>query len=196
MKTLLIGILILILFTGGFLLRRQYIKWKYQKLLMQKYDIVQPLINKLASKEVITEREVFVMAQDPALRHVVYRALEAYKQENLFPAEYLTTVKAAESFLVMWLEFPTELGKPPDEIELFTTITLPEEKEMEYFVFKYRIKGTRQSGQDWMMGVAGPYSGESRPYTIPRRIFSRFNTVASISAEQEVRWVHEHINPG
>lgn len=197
MKTILIGALVLILLVAGvFLYRDYFVKRKFKKLAEAKYQIVAPLLQKLAAKELVAKDEILVMAKDPALRHGVFRALETYNQSHLFPVEYLTREKGAEGFLVNWLEFPTELGTSPDEIELFTKVTLNKGEALDYYVFKYKTKMPHWVGQhNWMIGVSGPYQKGSEPYDVPLRVFSRFNTLDSISAESEVQWVHENINP-
>ena len=174
--------------------RYSYIKLKFRKQIAHRYDVVAPLIQKLDSKEGITKSEVRVMVKDPSLRHGVFRVLEAYSRNDLFPVEYFTREKAAEGFLVNWLEFPTELGVPPDEIELMTMVTIPESENIDYYVFKYKTKLPHTSGKlDWMIGVSGPYYSDSKPYDIPNRVFSRFNAIDSISPEHEAQWVHENI---
>lgn len=81
-------------------------------------------MGKLASGLEISSEEVLTMVKSPSLRHAVFRILEVYNRKELFPADYFTHEKGAEGFLVNWLEFPTELGNAPDEIELFTIVTL------------------------------------------------------------------------
>jgi hypothetical protein len=192
MKAILIGILVLALVVGAaWLYRDFYVKREVRKLAFRKYEIIEPLMQKLASKEDISETEIMILAKDPSMRSGVFRALETYNMKNLFPTEYANHEKAAESFLVSWLEFPTELGIAPDEIELLEKITLNATEELDYYVFKYRTK-TRLN---WMVGVSGPYKKEHLLYEAPLRVFSRFKTVDSISPENEVRWVHENINP-
>ncbi len=192
MKTILISILVLtLLFGAAWLYRNFYIKREVKKLAFKKYEIIEPLMQKLSSKEEVSESEILVLVKDPSLRNGVFRALEVCGRQNLFPSEYSSHEKAAESFLVNWLEFPTELGTAPDEIELLERITLNEGEELDYYVFKYRTK-TRYS---WMIGVSGPYPTESVLYEIPLRVFSRFKTVGSISPAHEAKWVHENINP-
>jgi hypothetical protein len=177
------------------LFRDGYIKRKYRKLATHRYNIVAPIIQKLDAKEDVTQSEVLVMVKDPSLRHGVFRILEKYKRTDLFPHEYFTREKGAEGFLVNWLEFPTELGNAPDEIELHTMVTILESEKLDYYVFKYRAKTPRWAGQlDWMIGVSGPYFNDSKPFDVPRRVFSRFKTFDSISAEHEVQWVHENIS--
>ena len=106
--------------------------------------------------------------------------------------EYLTHEKGAESALVNWLEFPTELGIPPSEIELLEKISFDEDA-LDYYVFKYRTQPPHWAAK-WMMGVSGPYSKESMPYDVPLRVFSRFSEVGTVHPNHEVQWVHENIN--
>jgi len=196
MKTILISALILVVLAAGIMMfRDNYVKRKFRKMAEQKFEVVAPLMKKLASNEAVSEDEILIMAKNPALRHGVFRALEVYNKGNLFPAAYFTREKGAEGFLVNWLEFPTELGNAPDEVELLTIVTLQDSEELDYYVFKYKTKIPHWIGQhNWMIGVSGPYGKDSLPYDIPLRVFSRFNTVDSISPEQEVQWVHDHIN--
>jgi len=195
MKTIMISVFALILFAGAILLvGYYYLRRRLERMITLKYAVVGPLIQKLASRESVTRTEILFMAKDPSLRHAVYRVLEAYNHSDLFPTEFFTIEKGAESFLVTWLEFPTELGRPPHEIELYTTVDLDEVEDHTYYVFKYRMTGDHWAAEnDWMLGVAGPYGSESSPYDIPRRIFSRFYSINHISARGEVQWVHENI---
>jgi hypothetical protein len=195
MKTIMIGVLVLLLLAGGLLLGGyRYLRWKLQRMITMKYAVLGPLIKKLAAREPVERTEILFMAKDPSLRHAVYRVLEAFNQLHLFPLELFTVEKGAESFLVTWLEFPTELGQAPHEIELYATIVLNEGDDQTYYVFKYRMTGDHWATENnWMLGVTGPYRSESQPYDIPRRIFSRFYSVDRISARGEVQWVHENI---
>jgi hypothetical protein len=86
------------------------------------------------------------------------------------------------------------LGQAPDEIEFIKMITLGE--GIDYYVFKYRSQLPRWAKQlQWMVGVSGPYNLNSGPYDVPARVFSRFNSLETISLETEVEWVHKNINP-
>ncbi len=184
----------MLLASGVMLYRDSYVKRKFRKQATQRYSIVSPLIQKLNSNQGINRSEVLIMVKDPALRHGVFRVLEAYNRKDLFPVEYFTREKGAEAFLVNWLEFPTELGIPPDEIEFLTMVTIMESEPCDYYVFKYKTKTPHTLGKlDWMIGVSGPYHNNSHPYDVPHRVFSRFNTIDSISPEREVQWVHKNI---
>jgi hypothetical protein len=196
MKTILIIMVLFSLLFGVLVLYKEYyIRRKYQKLIAHKYNVVKPLVRKLALKESIAREEIFIMAKDPSLRQAVFRILEAYNSIYLFPSEYFTIEKGAESFMVNWLEFPTELGSAPQEIKFDTIVTLKESESLNYYVFKYRANAPRWTAKSsWMLGVAGPYHKNSKPFNVPLRVFSRFNTVGTVSTESEVMWVHNNIN--
>jgi hypothetical protein len=173
-----------------------YLRWRYRKVIAEKYQIIAPLIEKLARKETVSPTEVELMIRDaPTLRYAAYRTLEAYGHLDLFPARFLTLESSAESFLITWLEFPTELGEAPHEIEPFTTIDLDGSISLTYYVFRYRMQNDHWAARyGWMFGVVGPYTPRSKPYDTPTKIFSRFNATDTTTAEAEARWVHENIS--
>lgn len=197
MKAILLGIVVFILLVGGVLLFNDYFtRRKHQKLITHKYNVVKPLMRQLAAKEAIAQEVILMLAKDPSMRHALFRVLEIHNKENLFPSEYFTIEKGAESFMVNWLEFPTELGLAPREIELVTIITLRESEALDYYVFKYRSNTPHWAAKsNWMLGITGPYQEKSMPFDIPLRVFSRFKTIDSTSPQKEVMWVHNNINP-
>lgn len=173
-----------------------YVKRRSRKRAIEKLKIFEGLIRKLSAKDSINDNDINGLAENPSTRHALFGILDGFGRQELFPHEYLTLEKSAESFLVNWLEFPTELNGTPDIIELFTKITLTENHHpIEYFVFKYK-KTPPPSGlpTGWMLGVTGPFGPESKPYDIPQKVFSRFNELGTISATEEVRWVHSNIS--
>lgn len=169
-----------------------YVRRRSRRVADRKYDVLKPLIQKITSNKDIKSQEITALVQDVSLRYVVYLMLCEHNRQHLFPAEYFTREKAAESFLANWLEFPTELGASPDEIELEKNVSIG---ELTYYVFKYRTKAPHWAARNsWMLGVSGPYVAEMLPYDIPRRVFSRFNPLTSTSPEAEVQWVHKHVH--
>lgn len=194
--TILIGALAFIFLSEALLLYRDYyIRRKFKRLAETKFKKIEPLWLRVVANEPIDEAEVLVVAQDPSLRCGLFKMLDVYNKSELFPLRYLTLEKGAEGHLVNWLEFPTELGRAPDEIEFIRKVTMAYEA-IDYYVFRYRSQLPLWAKQlDWMIGVSGPYGENSEPYDIPVRVFSRFNPAGSVSPETEVAWVHKHINP-
>ena len=154
------------------------------------------LIDKLASNDPITAPEVLMIAQSPGLRITLFRMLEAQGLGEQFPGEFYSEEKGAESHMVNWLEFPTELGQAPSEIVLMKIVPVELQIQVHYYAFKFRTSAPRWAKKlNWMIGVCGPYDEQSQPFDSPSRVFSRFNQVGIIKPEAEVNWVHENINP-
>ena len=97
--------------------------------------------------------------------------------------------------MVTWLEFPTELGVAPDEIEFLEEIVLQDEGDIHYYAFRYRMLRQHWAKEfGWMIGVAGPYQKDTLPYDMPRKVFSRFKAENNTSVRGEVEWVHVNVN--
>lgn len=193
MNVLIIGVLMGLILAGGvWIYKDLYVKRWLRNLADKKFAVIRPLVERITMMEMVTTEEIMDFASDPAIRLAVFRVLESARSQHLFPEKFYTQEKGAESFLVNWLEYPTELAAVPDEIGPCEKITMSNSNFV-YFVFNFR---TTQQGwtRKWMMGVVGPYKPDSLPYEIPQRVYSRFNTVDELSPEKEARWVHEHIN--
>jgi hypothetical protein len=183
---------LLILLVLWILYNRYYVRRKFRSHADRKYEMIKPVLKKITANKTVTSEEILKLVQDASLRYLVYLMLCEHNRQDLFPAEYFTCEKGAESFLANWLEFPTELGAPPDEIQLVKSIPID---AMIYYVFKYRTKAPHWAARNsWMLGVSGPYVSETLPYDVPHRVFSRFNTVENISPEEEAYWVHTHVH--
>lgn len=195
MQTILIVILILtFIIVIAVLLADHMAKRKFRQFIKRKYDSMQVLTQKLETRQPVFHDEILTLVKQPGLRQAVFQVLSSYDQKKLFPPLFDTIEKGAESYLVTWLEFPTELGRAPDEIEFLKEISIDNHSSM-YYVFKYRAQQPKWAAKlGWMIGVTGPYTPDSSPYDVPKKIFSRFNTLESISLEEEVKWVHENIN--
>lgn len=190
--SLLLLVLVAVLSGIWLLYNHYYVRRKFHRLADSKYDVLNPVMQKIASNKTIKDSEVLSLVQNASLRYLVYLMLCEHNRQDLFPAEYYTHEKGAESFLANWLEFPTELGMAPDEIQLVKSVAID---DMTYYVFKYRTMPPHwAAANNWMLGVSGPYLAETLPYDIPLRVFSRFNTLNHISPEDEVNWVHKHIH--
>lgn len=194
MKTVIAAILIFtFIIVIAIFLTNYFAKRKFKRFITRKYNAVSSLNHKLIKAYAISEDEILKLVTQPGLRQAVHQLLNSYGRKELFPQTYETFEKASESYLVTWLEFPTELGQAPDEIKFLTTVLI--DSDDLYYVFQYRSQRPRWAAKlSWMIGVVGPYSTASSPYAVPKRIYSRFNTLASISPEEEVRWVHNNIN--
>jgi len=98
------------------------VKRQNSKLNQKRFDRIKPLYNKLESK-IITAEDVLPFAKNLLTREMAFQLLSDHDKADLFPGEYFSLVKGAESNLANWLEFPTELDACPDEIQHIKRVT-------------------------------------------------------------------------
>ena len=177
------------------------IKVKHQnnKLNKKRFERVKDLYEKLENGQDLTEKDILPYAENVLTRQTAFQLLEEHRKTNLFPKEYFSIIKGAESSLANWLEFPTELDACPDEMEHLKRITFDFDKEnnyVHYEVFKYRVNEPHWAAKDgWCLGVVGPYFDDSKPYDFASATFSRIGSkFDNVTAEEEAKWVHENIS--
>jgi hypothetical protein len=142
--------------------------------------------------------EAFELAASSAeTRAGVFETLNELKHRDLFPARWATQAALAESVLVRWLEFPTELGRAPTAIQLMKVVTEDvggEHGVMDWYLFRFRSNDEDWKKNGWMAGVAGPFERRAEPTTRDwGDTFSEFEEWASQSPEAHVADVRETI---
>jgi hypothetical protein len=156
------------------------------------------LYEQIRKNQKLTKEDLLGFAENPLTRETAFLFLRDNDITEMFPQQYYSIEKAAESSLASWLEFPTELNRSPDEIEHIGEVTVVNAKDMDYtqyHIFRFRVNEPHFAAKDgWMLGVVGPYAPYSKPYDKPKTIFSRFAKASSgVSPQQEAEWVHRHI---
>jgi len=164
----------------------------------KRFTRISPLYNKLKNGELITKNDVYKYAQNLLTRKMAFELLQHNNLLNIFPDEFNTIEKAAESNLANWLEFPTELNTCPDKIEHVKRVTINIDEEgnfVHYEVFEFKVNEPHPDAKrGWMLGVVGPYFNDSKPYDYPSCTYSRFkHNSDTASSEEEAKWVHENI---
>lgn len=195
---IIIGVLVVVIILFA-IYRLVTVKRQNKKLNEKRFDRVKELHYKLESGHEITETDVLPFAINVLTRQTTFQLLASQDKINLFPKEYNTLLKAAESNLANWLEFPTELGACPDEIEHIKRVTFDfdgRQNFVHYEVFKYRVNEPQWAAKDgWILGVVGPYFDDSKPYDFPQATFSRVSsTIDKVTPDEEAKWVHENIS--
>ena len=120
-----------------------------------RFERIQPLYEKLETGKEIRREDVLEFAKDNKTRELTYQILSEHKKTELFPEEFFTIISAAESKLVNWLEFPTELDKVPDDIKHIKRVTIKfDNDDVYYHVFKYMTNDPHWAAKNgWMLGV-------------------------------------------
>lgn len=138
--------------------------------------------------------EVQLVAADDEMRNTFFNQLEKLGRTKLFPKEYRTQEAFARSEMVRWLVYPTELGRPPDQIELMKVVDTPVVDDvMSVYVYRFRTVGLHWAAKDgWMAGIAGAYAKSQSPTTHARgQTFSKFESYASKTPEEHVGDIQE-----
>jgi hypothetical protein len=179
--------------------RIQKVKKQHKLLSQERFERIRPLFEKLESGQQLTKDDVLPYAKNVLTRELAFELLKHNDNTAIFPEEYNTLIKGAESRLANWLEFPTELGACPDEMEHIKRVTFDFDGQnnlVHYEVFKYRFNEPHWAAKDgWILGVVGPYFDDSKPYDNAQCTFSRVSgTVAKTSPEEEAKWVHENLS--
>jgi hypothetical protein len=159
-----------------------------------KYFAVLALIrrgNKIEAKHLV---EVAASAE---MRNYLFGELQDLGKLSLFPEKFKTQSALAESNMVNWLIYPTELGRAPDEIELMQVVTTDTDAGLaDYYVFRFRTLEPHWGAKDgWMAGISGPFLQKDGLSTISGGdTFSRFEPWDSKTPEEHVEAVIETLD--
>jgi hypothetical protein len=115
----------------------------------------------------VDPKTVAEIAASSECRKWLFDGLHKLERSKLFPRELRTQTALAESDLVNWLLHPTELGRPPDEIEFVQTVPFDTETDAgwaDIFLFRFRTHPPHWAARDgWMAGVSGPFLRKDQP---------------------------------
>jgi len=153
-----------------------------------------PLYLKLKKKQYLTQEDIDPYMDNPLTRESTFQLLRYYNKIDLFPKMYYNLEKRAESHLVFWLKYISDIKACPDEIKLVKKVVIDSDKDKPYYyVFKFRYDEPHAVAKEgWMYGVTGEYYDNiSDPTDDPELTFSRYSKEGTISPEDEALWFHE-----
>lgn len=174
-----------------------FVAWRYSSVargarkrdeaLLKRLD---PLAARFDAKEVVTASDIAQLASQPELREMLYALVSHYGRADLFPAEFLRKERQAEAVLAYWLQHPNELQAAPEAMEYLETVRHAyANAEAEFFVFRYRMPAKHWAGTDWLVGLAGPFLADEKPFESVAGGFSRAGDVfGKTDIQQLVRW--------
>lgn len=134
-----------------------------------------PIEQRLANRELVSTDDIAPLARQPQYRPMLYAMLRHHDRLDLFPAEFLTDVSQGEGALVYWMLHPNELQQAPSAIELVERVTREwNGGPVTFLVFRYRMPaGHWAERYGWILGLAGPFTESSAPYSERLTGFSR-----------------------
>jgi len=162
-----------------------------------KFEIIRPLYKKINKGETPDTNLLMKYSVNNKTREITYQLLKEYDSIDLFPEEFNSIEKGAETNLVNWLDFPGDLEKIPDEIEHIEKISIDSGgNKLYYHTYKFKVYEPSYAAKcGWMIGIVGPYSNNSKPYEQPKVISSRFvkSKYGEITPKEEVLWAHNNL---
>ncbi|MCI0448060.1 hypothetical protein L0152_33190, partial [bacterium] len=114
----------------------------------------------------VADSDLQEIAASAETRNWLFERLNQLERPELFPEAFNTQEAFAESEMVNWLIFPTELGRVPDEIELMKVISIetPHDGPLDYYVFRFRTYEPHWAAKDgWTAGISGPFLRKNAP---------------------------------
>lgn len=147
----------------------------------------------LRNGESVPENDLVRIAKSAETRNMLFDSLRNLKRPELFPQAYATQGALAESDMVGWLTYPTELGRVPDEIELMRVVSENvggEDGILDFYLFRFRTHEAHGAAKDaWMAGVAGPFRRAASPSTMS--LGSTFSTFEKWNEKRPEEHVEE-----
>lgn len=93
-------------------------------------------VKTLAQTEVaIPAERIDALAKDVSCAAILYFSLKNADKLELIPEEYRNEEYIAKSDMTRWLEYPTQLGKTPQDLECIGSATV---KKQLFYVFRFR----------------------------------------------------------
>lgn len=119
----------------------------------------------MRSGSTVSSSALSEIASAAECRSILFRGMRELSRLSDFPRPYATQASLAESEMVNWLIFPTELGRAPDEIELMAVVpATSKDGPTDYFLFRFRTAPPHWAAKDgWVAGVAGPFLVKAQP---------------------------------
>jgi len=104
------------------------------------------------------------VAADNEARNLLYGGLKKLGREEMFPEAYRNQDAFAESKMVNWLTFPTELARVPDEIQLMKKFRVDtDDGPATYYLFRFQSSHSSWAKKGWMTGASGPFLEKEQP---------------------------------
>jgi hypothetical protein len=127
------------------------------------------------------------LAAGPSGRAVLWEALEGSGELDAFPAKYRSQRRLAEADMVRWLQFPTEFGCAPEELERLAVVRGADGEGAIGIYYFFKFRHPAHDGGKWLVGVAGPY-GEKGPARLAgSATFSQFTPLGDKDLNGHIR---------
>jgi hypothetical protein len=142
------------------------------------------IISLLRHSQEVGDKHFISVASSSETRLLFYNKLEELGETSRFPEKYYNQEAFAESDMVNWLVYPTELARVPDDIELMKIATID---KYAFYLFRFRSLNDSWKDSGWMAGISGPYLIDDKPNAkSPGYTFSKFEKWDSKTPDEHI----------
>jgi hypothetical protein len=168
-------------------------------LLLKDNRLVMFGIVSLMKQDIMTNIETINrVASDSECRNWLYNSFVDLNKEKLFPEKYKTQKAFAESDMVSWLTYPTELARIPDSVELMKVIEVDTKSKdgiVEFYLFRFKSDHEDWKDKGWLTGVSGYFPIKDKPSTDAYGYtFSSFEKWDKLTSDEHVNKILELID--
>jgi hypothetical protein len=133
-----------------------------------------PLIAGLEGGQEPTTEELRELGAAPQVRPLMHSILEEHGCAQLLPPEFRETPEVARALLAHWMMHPNELQEAAVELEPERVLQRRiEGRPADFHVLRFRMREGHWAGQDWLLGVVGPFFEDDEAFKGPAGAFSR-----------------------
>ena len=158
-----------------------FVWWRYTSVargIRQRDEIilglVDPIAQQLARGQSPDQAAVRTLALQRHVRPTLYETLKHFERLDLFTSEFTTIQAQGEALLAYWMMHPNELQDPPADVELVENLERKiDDFDATFLVFRYRMPQGHWAGDDWLLGLSGPFYTTDVPYSGIPSAFAR-----------------------
>jgi hypothetical protein len=154
------------------------------------FKVLHPFYERLAGGAAVDVDEIRRLCGRYELRPMLYHMLINFSKTDLFPEEYTSWESQAEGLLAQWMMHPNELEAAPARMECVARVVRDiGGREGTFVVVKYKMAAGHWAGEDWILGLAGPFVESEGPYRGLAGAFSRCgDREGEVAPEALVDW--------
>ncbi len=144
-------------------------------------------VTTMAAKNIAIPEEVMEdIASRLDMRHRLAILLDRVGRLNLLPEAYRTQQSFAEAEMDYWLQYPTEMARSPQAIELLKIVKVDHPVDGASECYCFRFRHAEFCDGKWLVGIAGAYPIAAQPTSDGDWTFSNFDEWSEASVDESI----------
>jgi hypothetical protein len=144
-------------------------------------------VTTIAAKKIAIPGEIMEdIASRLDMRHRLAILLDRVGRLELLPQAYRTQQSFAEAEMDYWLQYPTEMARSPEAIELLKIIKVDHPVDGASECYCFRFRHTEFYDGKWLVGIAGAYPVAAQPTPDGDWTFSNFDEWSEATVDESI----------